>query len=89
MRPTRVEINLDNIAYNISEIQRRIGDKVKIMAVVKANAYGHGAVEVAGSQDGAQLSADEVASKIGTINYEVLCGIDRRVPRVYIKGDKS
>lgn len=47
MRPTRVEINLDNIAHNISEIQRRIGDKVKIMAVVKANGYGHGAVEVA------------------------------------------
>jgi len=47
MRPTRVEINLDNIAYNISEIQRRIGDKVNIMAVVKANGYGHGAVEVA------------------------------------------
>ena len=42
-----------------------------------------------GRQDGAQLSADEVASKIGTINYEVLCGIDRRVPRVYIKGDKN
>ncbi len=47
MRVTRVEINLDNIAYNFSEIQRRIGDKVNIMAVVKANGYGHGAVEVA------------------------------------------
>ena len=59
MRPTRVEINLDNIAYNISEIQRRIGDKVKIMAVVKANAYGHGAVEVARTalESGAQWLA--------------------------------
>ena len=40
MRPTRTEINLDNITYNISEIRKRIGDKVKIMAVVKANGYG-------------------------------------------------
>lgn len=47
MRPTRAEINLDNIAYNIGEIRKGIGDKVKIMAVVKANGYGHGAVEVA------------------------------------------
>ena len=42
-----MEINLNNIVYNISEIRKRIGDKVKIMAVVKANGYGHGAVEVA------------------------------------------
>lgn len=41
------EINLDNIAYNISNIRKNIDKKTKIMAVVKADAYGHGAVEVA------------------------------------------
>jgi len=47
MRPTRVEINLDNIAHNIQQVRRRVDDKVKIMAIVKANGYGHGAVEIA------------------------------------------
>ncbi|RLE14913.1 alanine racemase [Candidatus Aerophobetes bacterium] len=47
MRPTRVEIDLDSIAYNIHQIRKKVGNKTKIMAVMKANAYGHGAVEVA------------------------------------------
>lgn len=41
------EINLDNIAYNMINIRKSVDKKTKIMAVVKADAYGHGAVEVA------------------------------------------
>ncbi len=41
------EINLDNIAYNMNNIRKKVNKKTKIMAVVKADAYGHGAVEVA------------------------------------------
>lgn len=40
------EINLDNIAHNIREIVKLVGEKTEIMAVVKADAYGHGAVEI-------------------------------------------
>ncbi len=32
------------------------------------------------------LSADELASVCGTIGYELICGVSRRVPRVYKKG---
>ena len=32
---------------------------------------------------GEGLPADEVAEKLGTINYEVVCGVGKRVPRVY------
>ena len=32
-----------------------------------------------------ELSVDEIAAKIGTINYEVVCGVNKRVPRVYIQ----
>ena len=38
------EIDLDNLVNNISEIKKIISPKTKIMAVVKANAYGHGAL---------------------------------------------
>lgn len=47
MRPTRAEVSLDNISSNIQQIRKRVGDKVKIMAVVKADGYGHGATRVA------------------------------------------
>ena len=34
---------------------------------------------------GEELSVDEVASNMGTINYEVVCGVGKRVPRVYVE----
>ena len=40
-------IDLHIIANNIQEIRRHIGPDTKLMAVVKAAAYGHGAVEIA------------------------------------------
>lgn len=45
----RVEarINLDAICNNIDEVRRNINDNTKIMAVIKADGYGHGAVALA------------------------------------------
>ena len=45
-RPTWAEIDLDAIKYNCRRIQDIVGKDTEIMAVVKANAYGHGIVEV-------------------------------------------
>lgn len=45
-RPVWAEVDLDAVEYNIREIRRHIGSHAQIMAVVKANAYGHGAVPV-------------------------------------------
>ncbi|MEG0391370.1 MAG: alanine racemase [Anaerovoracaceae bacterium] len=47
IRPVWVEINLDNLDYNIQQIQTKIGENTKIIGVIKADAYGHGALEVA------------------------------------------
>lgn len=47
LRDTYVEINLDNIAFNMRKIKETVGDEVAIAAVVKANGYGHGAVDIA------------------------------------------
>lgn len=44
---TYVEIDLGAIRHNISEERKKVGADVKIMAVIKADAYGHGDVEVA------------------------------------------
>jgi alanine racemase len=43
-----------------------------------------GAAAVLIGRDGDErVSAEELAQRIGTINYEIVCGISRRVPRVY------
>ena len=41
------QIDLDAAAHNMRVIRRHVGPDVRIAAVVKANAYGHGAVELA------------------------------------------
>jgi alanine racemase len=46
-RPTWAEINLDNLAFNFHSAKSFIGPDTKFMAVVKADAYGHGAIECA------------------------------------------
>ncbi|MEL7648157.1 MAG: alanine racemase [Sedimentibacter sp.] len=47
LRDTYVEINLDNIAFNMRKIKEATGSSVAVAAVVKADGYGHGAVEIA------------------------------------------
>lgn len=46
-RPVWAEIRLDNIAYNVRQIRRLIPKQCELMAVVKANGYGHGSLETA------------------------------------------
>ncbi|MGD2187914.1 MAG: alanine racemase, partial [Desulfobacterales bacterium] len=51
MHPSLVkaEIDLKAIAHNIKELRRITRSSARLMAVVKANGYGHGAIEVAQS----------------------------------------
>ncbi|GAK41046.1 alanine racemase [Paenibacillus urinalis] len=42
-------------------------------------------VVIIGQQMGSTISADELASKLGTINYEVICMLANRIPRVYMR----
>ncbi len=45
-RPVWAEINLDNLKYNVEKIREKAKSK-ELIGVVKADAYGHGAVDVA------------------------------------------
>jgi Alr-MurF fusion protein len=47
IHPTQLRIDLGAIQSNIGLLRAHVGPEVKLMAVVKANAYGHGAVPVA------------------------------------------
>ena len=39
-RPAYLEINLNNLQYNIDQIQKKVGENVKLMPVIKASGYG-------------------------------------------------
>ena len=45
-------------------------------------------VVLLGRQGDEEITAEEIAAKIGTISYEVLCGVSARVPRVYHDGGR-
>ncbi len=46
-RDAWVEINLDALANNVAEFRKNISNDIKILGIVKADAYGHGAAMVA------------------------------------------
>jgi len=55
-RPTWAQVSLENLRYNFGVVQQHIGTGVTVCAVVKADAYGHGATECAKAleQEGAR-----------------------------------
>lgn len=47
LRPTHLEVDLGALAHNYAAICAHVGSPTKVIPVLKANAYGHGLVEVA------------------------------------------
>lgn len=47
LRPAWVEINLSNLEYNIRQIQAKMSKEREFIGVIKADAYGHGAIQCA------------------------------------------
>jgi len=78
-RPTWVEINLGAIANNVRRLKRIVGEGVGIIATLKADAYGHGAVKVArtvlsngGEMLGVACLNEAVALRRADINAPIL-----------------
>ncbi len=60
-RPVWAEIDLNNVKFNLKQVRNNVSRETKIMAVVKADGYGHGAVQVAGAAVEAGVSRLAVA----------------------------
>jgi alanine racemase len=61
-RPTLCFVDHRALRWNLRQIRERVGSRVKILAMVKANAYGHGAAAVAKTLAGAGADAFGVAT---------------------------
>ena len=59
LRRTWAEIDLDALAHNYHQAREKIGPAVKYLGVVKADAYGHGAVQISRKLEA--LGADYLA----------------------------
>lgn len=68
--PVVGKICMDQCMIDVTEIgQVNVGDEVILL----------------GEQNNVKFDADDIAELLGTINYEVVCMISKRVPRVYIR----
>ena len=70
--PVLGRVCMDQTVIDVTDIPAAMGDEVTVFGP-------------AGAEAGADTT-DTIAQKTGTINYEVVCGISRRVPRVYLQG---
>src|SRR5690606_29885146 len=78
VHPTVASINLDHLRHNARVLQKHAGD-AELMAVVKADAYGHGAVPVARAlrsvgvrQFAVAILSEAIALRRGGISEEIL-----------------
>lgn len=72
-RPTVLEVNLDNLNYNINQIQNYIDGEVKIMPVIKANGYGtyiNKRLDILNQFDIVAVATVDEAVEIRKIGYE-------------------
>lgn len=79
-RPTWAEIDLDALADNLRVIREHVGREQKVMAAVKANAYGHGAVPCAHRLEaegvewfGVALPEEGIELRAAGITRPILC----------------
>jgi len=80
LRPTWAEIDLDALAANLRVIRAQVGRDVKVMAAVKADAYGHGAVPCARRLEaegvdwfGVALPEEGIELRAAGITRSILC----------------
>lgn len=65
--PVVGRVTMDLTMINVGDAKVEVGDEVTLI----------------GEQEGQLISADEIAGLEDTISYEIVCGIGKRVPRIY------
>ena len=70
LAPVVGRVSMDWTTIDVTDIANvQVGDRVTII----------------GSQGSQEIKAEDLAHKLGTISYEITCGISQRVPRIYSK----
>lgn len=100
-RPTFMEISLENAKYNIEQIKKSVGESVKVMPVIKANAYGTNLnicreytdlfdiVAVAITDEGIDIRKTGYSKDIFVLNQPYITEIDKIIENDLIVGISS
>jgi alanine racemase len=62
-------VTMDQLMVNCGDLEVKIGDQAVLL----------------GAQGSETISANEIANRLETIGYEIVCGFSARVPRVYVE----
>ncbi|MFM7494564.1 MAG: alanine racemase C-terminal domain-containing protein, partial [Acidimicrobiaceae bacterium] len=62
-------VTMDQLMVNCGDHAVKIGDRAVLL----------------GAQESQAISANEIATRLETIGYEIVCGISARAPRVYVE----
>jgi alanine racemase len=65
---------MDQLIVDLGDVAAAAGDEIVLIGEQNTPSAGGRVV----------VSADDWARWLGTINYEIVCGVGRRVPRVYV-----
>jgi alanine racemase len=78
-RPTIAQIDLDALAFNFRQLRKRVPKGVRILAVVKADAYGHGAIPISRKLEklgveylGVAIAEEGIALRKGGVKSPIL-----------------
>lgn len=77
-RATWMEIDLDNLIYNYNEIRKTVHEETEVMPIVKADAYGHGAVRIV------KTLMDEGAKRFGVAHLSEALHIKKYVKEAQV-----
>ena len=66
-----------------------LGDEVTLIGRDRSGAGGGTGQDAGSGRPGDEITVDDVAGWAGTVNYEILCGISKRVPRIYTGIDRG
>lgn len=74
--PVVGRVSMDLVTIDVTDVEdARVGDEVVLLGR-------QGRDGLSASSD--EISVEELAAKLGTISYEVLCNVGARVPRIYL-----
>jgi alanine racemase len=72
-------VSMDMASVDVTSIAKTVGVSVGDEVVLLGSQVGPTGAEL--------IRAEEIAARVGTIPYEILCAVSRRVPRVYVHRD--
>jgi alanine racemase len=72
-------VSMDMASVDVTAIAKTVGVRVGDEVVLLGSQVGPAGADL--------IRAEEIAARVGTIPYEILCAVSRRVPRAYLDRD--